>query len=84
MRHLARNALPILLLASPGCYRHVRYASPEGRRVEVVNFGFDTTIGALEAQTPDGSIRLENVDSQALLARRMAELAAALAQEGGR
>lgn len=84
MRYLASTALSLLLLAPAGCYRHVRYTSPEGRHVEVVNFGFDTTIGALEAQTPEGSIRLENVDSQALLARRMAELAAALAQEGGR
>ena len=73
-----------LVFVSAGCYRRVSYTSPEGRQVELVNLGFDTTIGALHAETPSGSLRLENVDSQALLAQRIAELAAALAAEGGR
>ena len=76
--------LPLTLLLAPGCYRRVSYTSPEGRQVELINLGFDTRIGALHAETPNGSLRLENVDSQALLAQRIAELAAALAAEGGR
>ena len=73
-----------LLVLAPGCYRRVSYISPEGRQVELVNLGFDTTIGSLHAETPSGSLRLENVVSQALLAQRIAELAAAVAREGGR
>lgn len=78
--------LVLLLAAVPalaGCYRRVSYVSPEGRQVELVNIGFDTQIGSLQAETPNGSLRLENVDSQALLSQRLAELAAALAREGG-
>ena len=77
-------AFVLLLMLAPGCYRRVSYISPEGRQVELVNLGFDTTIGSLHAEAPSGSLRLENVDSQALLAQRIAELAAALAAEGGR
>ena len=85
----ARTGAALLLLAlpalTPGCYRRVIYTSPEGRRVELVNLGFDTTIGSLHAETPEGgSLRLENVDSQAQLSERLAELAATLAREGGR
>src|SRR5687768_7680621 len=54
-----------LLVLAPGCYRRVSYISPEGRQVELVNLGFDTSIGSLHAETPSGSLRLENVDSQA-------------------
>lgn len=72
------------LLAGAGCYRRVSYVSPEGRQVEIVNLGFDTHIGSLHAETPNGSLRLENVDSQALLAQRLADLAATLAREPGK
>ena len=86
MRHqLVRAVLLLLLLATlPGCYRRVSYRSPEGRHVELVNLGFDTTIGSLHAETPGGgSLRLENVDSQAQLSQRLAELAATLAARQG-
>lgn len=76
--------LLLLCLAATGCYRRVSYISPEGRQVELVNLGFDTRIGALHAETPSGSLRIDTVDSQALLAQRIAELAAALAAKGGR
>ncbi len=79
-----RIALLLTLVANSGCYRRVSYISPEGRQVELVNVGFDTRIGSLHAQTPSGSLRIENVDSQALLAQRVAELAAALAAQGER
>lgn len=80
----AALAAASLLLPATGCYRRVSYASPEGRRVEVVNVGFDTKIGSLTAETPNGTLRLENADSQAVLSQRLAELAAALARQGGR
>lgn len=71
-----------LLVVMPGCYRRVSYQSPEGRQVEVVSFGTDTSIGSLEAQTPHGSLKLEDLDSAAVLSQRLAELAAALARQG--
>jgi len=74
--------LPLMLLLGAGCYRRVSYVSPEGRTVEIVNFGFDTRIGSLHAQTESGSLRIENAESQALLSQRLAELAAALADGG--
>jgi len=81
-RTLACVAFLAALALAPGCYRRVSYRSPDGRQVELVNVGFDTSIGSLHAQTPGGSLRLENVDSQALLAQRVAELAAALTRQG--
>ena len=78
---------PLLLLlclaAAPGCYRRVSYHSPEGRQVEVVSFGADTSIGSREAQTPQGTLRLEDLDSRSALSQRLAELAATLAREAG-
>ena len=89
MRHhhrpLARAVVACLCalsLAAAGCYRRVSYVSPEGRRVELVNIGFDTRIGSLHAQTESGSLRIENAESQALLSQRLAELAAVLADGG--
>ena len=83
LRHLIA-VVPALagLLVVAGCYRRVSYVSPEGRKVEIVNIGFDTRIGSLHAQTESGSLRIENAESQALLSQRLAELAAALADGG--
>ena len=47
-------------------------------------FGIDTSIGSLEAQTPHGSLKLEDLDSSAVVSQRLAELAATLAREGVR
>ena len=50
LRHLIA-VVPALagLLVVAGCYRRVSYVSPEGRKVEIVNIGFDTRIGSLHA-----------------------------------
>ena len=71
----------LLTLLGGGCYRRVNYVSPNGRRVEIVNVGFDTRIGSLSAETPTGSLRLDGVESRAGSAARLAELSAALARE---
>lgn len=77
----------VLILFTPGCYRRVSYESPGGRRIEIKNVGFDTSIGKLHAKTADGSITLENVSSQAGTAERAAEAleeaAGVLRQVGG-
>lgn len=76
-RRLLAALLAALLLAplgtAGGCYRRVSYQSPEGRRVEVVNFGFDTRIAGFEAQTSEGRLRIEGADSRARLADRLTE-----------
>lgn len=65
----------LLTLCPAGCYRRVSYASPHGRRVEIVNFGFDTRIGTLSAETDDGALKIEDLDSSARTAAILAELA---------
>jgi hypothetical protein len=74
--------LTLALLALTGCYRRVSYASPEGRKVEVVNIGFDTQIASLHAETPDGSVTIEGASSQASVANKLVDLASKLAEQG--
>ena len=71
-------------LASGGCVRRISYASPDGRRVDVLNVGFDTKLATLHAETADGLVRIEGADSRATVAARLAELAVELAAKGGR
>ena len=81
----ARRALLCVpfLFPTAGCLRRVSYESPDGRRVEVLNVGFDTKIGRLRAVTPDGEIEVEAAESQAAVAVGLLRVAAGLA-EGGR
>ena len=84
MSRLTRIAVPpalLPLMAAGGCYRRLSYDSPEGRKLEVVNLGFDTQIGSLTAETPDGSVAIEGAASQAAVASKIADLAASLAKE---
>ena len=80
-------AVLLCLLISPfntGCVRRISYASPDGRRVEVLNVGFDTTLATLHAETADGRVTIEGADSRATVAARLADLAVELAKKGGR
>ena len=69
-----------LTLLPTGCYRRVSYTSPHGRQVEIVNLGFNTRIGALSAQTDEGSLQIEDLDAQARSAAILAEIAGTLLQ----
>ena len=83
-RTLSRTLVPLALvplLAAGGCYRRLSYDSPEGRKLEVVNLGFNTEIGSLTAETPDGSVAIEGAASSAAVASKIADLAAHLAKE---
>ncbi len=73
--------LGLISLVSAGCYRRVSYASPEGRKVEVVNLGFDTEIGSLHAETAEGSVTIEGASSQSAVASKLVDLATELARE---
>ena len=81
-----RAAVAALLLLNVGCVRRVQYRSPDGRRVDVLNVGFDTHIGHLKATTPGGSFEMGEYDSQAVVAAKLVELleVAARLAEGGR
>ncbi len=79
-RRLLLAAVAVSIVTA-GCYRRVSYSSPEGRSVEVVNIGFDTEIGSLHAETPDGSVTIEGASSQAAVASKLADLATTLANE---
>jgi hypothetical protein len=69
-----------LLVSAGGCYRSVAYETPDGRRFELRNVGFDTRIGRLVAETPDGRVEVEGAASEAASAVRAAELAAEMAR----
>ena len=79
---LRRGLLPLLLipaLAVGGCLRRVQYDAPDGRRVDILNLGFDTRIGTLEAETTTGRVRIEGFETEPALAKDLTRIAADLA-----
>ncbi len=83
---LLRLSGALLILLNLGCVRRVQYASPDGRRVDVLNVGFDTQIGHLRATTQHGSFEMGAYDSDAVVAAKLVEVleVAARLAEGGR
>jgi hypothetical protein len=76
-----RRLVPIVVATCclTGCVRRVQYTAPDGRSVDVLNVGFDTKLGRLEAITENGSLVIEGAESEAALAKQLATVAADLA-----